>query len=253
MMLRKLAWLALGLALAIPQASTARADEARDLVQKTLDAVPGVPFSAKIKMTSDRGFEREITIYRAKQEDIEKIYLEVTAPSDLKDTRFLLFDRLNGKDEQWMYVPAMKRSVQLNNQTRKQDFLGSDFAVADLVRPELDAYNYKLVGEETFDGRACKLIESTPKDASEELYSKSTIAIDPKDNLIVRTLFFDTTGRPVKTWTIDTYEKKDGNWTPVVQRMVNVQNGHWSRIELLDVKYKAELPSDAFNKSYLIR
>jgi outer membrane lipoprotein-sorting protein len=229
------------------------ADEARDLMQKVLEGVPKVPFSAKIKLTSDRGWERSVTILRAHQEDMEKIYLEVSAPNDMKDTRFLLFDRLNGKDEQWMYVPAMKRSVQLNNQTRKQEFLGSDFAVADLVRPELDAYAYKLVGEETLEGRVCQLVESLPKNAADEIYSKSIIAVDPKDLLIVRTLLFGSDNRPLKSWTIDKYEKKDGYWTPLDQRMVNLQNNRWSRIELLDVKYNAELPSDAFNKSYLTR
>lgn len=230
-----------------------RADEARELMQKVLDGVPKAPFSAKIKLTSDRGWERSVTILRAHQEEMEKIYLEVTAPNDMKDTRFLLFDRLNGKDEQWMYVPAMKRSVQLNNQTRKQEFLGSDFAVADLVRPELDAYTYQLGGEETIDGRACRLIESTPKNPADEIYSKSVIAVDPKDLLIVRTVLFDAKSQPVKTWTIDRYEKKDDQWTPVEQRMVNVQSNRWSKIELLDVKYNAQLPSDAFNKSYLTR
>ncbi len=234
-------------------APEARADEARELVQKTFAAIPGAPFSAKIKLTTDRGLEREMVMYRARQDDVDKIYIEVTAPADLKGTRFLMLDHLKGKDEQWIYSPASKTSVQLDNESRKQEFLGSDFILSDIVRPDLDAFDYKVAGEETLDGRVCSVIESKPKNAAEEAYSKSVIAIDPKDHLIVRGLLFDANSRPSKTLVIDRWEKKDGHWTPTVQRMVNVQNNHWSKIELLDVKYNAVLPKNVFEKSYLTR
>jgi hypothetical protein len=245
--------IALAALAALPLRARADGDEAHDLMKTVLDALPKAAFTAKLKLTSDRGWLRELNIVRANQDGMEKVYMEVTSPNDLKDTRFLLLDRVAGRDEQFMYVPAMKRSIQLNMETRKQEFLGSDFAVADLVRPELEAFTYTMVGEETLDGRACKLVQGVPKNPADEMYSKSVTAIDPKDNVILRTLVFDANSHPLKTWTIDKLEKIDGNWTPIVQRMVNVQNGHWSKIDLLEVKYNAELPSDAFNKSYLIR
>ncbi|MBI3783707.1 MAG: outer membrane lipoprotein-sorting protein [Deltaproteobacteria bacterium] len=250
-------WMGMALVLigiaGLPAAARADGEEAHDMMKRVLDAVPKVPFKARGKLTSDRGWDREVILMRANQEGMEKIYLEVTSPTDLKDTRFLLFDRLEGNDEQYMFVPAMKRSIQLNMETRKQEFLGSDFAVADLVRPEIEGFTYTMVGEETLDGRPCKLVQAVPKNPSEQMYSKTVTAIDPKDNLIVRTLMFDEKGIPLKTWTIDKYDKVDGNWTPSVQRMVNVRNSHWSKIELLDVQYNAQLPSEAFNRSYLTR
>ncbi|HVM96876.1 MAG TPA: outer membrane lipoprotein-sorting protein [Candidatus Acidoferrales bacterium] len=231
----------------------AESNEGHDLMKRVLDAAPKAPFKAHGKITSDRGWDREVTLIRANQEGMEKIYLEVTSPTDLKDTRFLLLDRLEGADEQYMFVPQLKRSIQLNMETRKQDFLGTDFAVADLVRPELEAFNYTVVGEETLDGRPCKLVQAVPKNPAEQMYSKTVTAIDPKDNVIIRTLMFDDKGAPLKTWTIDKYDKVDGNLTPVVQRMVNVRNGHWSKIEMVDMQYNAQLPAEVFNKSYLIR
>lgn len=239
-------------ALALLAGTVARADDAaRDLVKRVLDSTPKTPFTAKAKLTSDRGWVRELELNHKHVNDVDAAYMEVTAPMDLKDTRFLLLDHVVGRDEQFIYVPAMKRTIQVSTETRKQPFLGSDFYVYDMVRPEFDAYTYNSAGEETVLGHQCKLVESVPKNPADDLYSKTILAIDPTDLLVLRTQFFDQQGKPLKVWTIEKIEKIDGNWTPLVQKMVNLQDHHWSQLELLDVKYNAQLPDEMFNRSYL--
>ena len=234
-------------------ASYAGEGDARDLIKRMLDAVPKAPFTAKVKLSSDRGWVRDLELSHKHLDDLDAAYLEVTAPMDLKDTRFLLLDRVVGRDEQFIYVPAMKRAIQVNNETRKQPFLGSDFYVYDMVRPEFDAYTYSFVGEDTVGGRHCKLIESVPKTSGDDLYSKTITAVDPVDLVVVRTEFFDQEGKRFKVWTIEKLEKIDGMWTPVIQQMANVQDHHQSRIELQEVHYNADVPDERFRRAYLIR
>jgi len=231
------------------------ADEggAHDLVRRVLDTAPKVPLTAKATLTSDRGWTRELALTRAHVNDYEASYMEVTAPLDLKDTRFLLYDRAEGRDEQFMYVPAVKRAMQVGSETRKQPFLGSDFYISDMVRPELDAYTYEFVGEEDVGGRHCKLVQALPKKPEDELYSKTISAIDPAELLVVRVQFFDPKGRPLKVWTLDKVEKVDGIWTPMVQRMANLQDQHESRITLTDVKYGVAVPDETFSRTHLTR
>src|SRR6476646_2942007 len=93
------------LAMAFAGAPARADDEAHALVQRVLEAVPKVPLAAHATLTSDRGWVRELALSRAFVGDADASYLEVTAPMDLKDTRFLLFDRAAGRDEQFMYVP----------------------------------------------------------------------------------------------------------------------------------------------------
>lgn len=240
-------------ATAIAVAPPARADEnsARDLVKNVFDHIPQAAFSAKATLTSDRGWVRELDFSHKHLGDVDASYLEVTAPMDLKDTRFLLYDRVVGRDEQFIYVPAMRRTIQVNNETRKQPFLGSDFYIYDMVRPEFDAYNYAFVGEEDVGGRHCKLVESLPKAPADELYGKTITAIDPADALVLRTQFFDKQGKLLKVWTIEKLEKIDGNWTPLVQKMKNLQDHHESQLQLNEVKYNAQLPDEIFERSYL--
>jgi negative regulator of sigma E activity len=237
-------------------ATAPRADEgsAEDLVKRVRDAVPKVPFLAKMTLTSDRGWVRELELrHKHLNNDVEASYMEVTAPMDLKDTRFLVFDHEKGRDEQSIYVPAAKRAIQVGAQTRKQDFLGSEFAVGDLVQPDLDAFTYRFVGEEDVGGRHCKLVESVPKNAADEMYSKTVSAVDPTDLVVVRSQFFDGSGKLFKTFTVEKLDKIEGIWTPLVQQMTNVQENHWSKITLSEVKYNAQLPEETFNKSYLTR
>jgi len=245
--------LACGALLAIASSASADDGDAHALVKQVMDAVPKTALSAKARLTSDRGWVRDMEMRRKHVNDLDAIYMEVTSPMDLKDTRFLLFDRVEGKDEQFIYVPQMKRAVQVSVETRKQPFLGSDFYVYDMVRPELDAYTYSFAGEEDVLGRHCKLVQSVPKNPTNDLYGKTILAVDPKDLLILRTQFFDPQGKLLKVWTAEKIEQIDGNWTPVMQKMVNVQDNHWSQLEMIEVKYNAQLPDETFNKSYLIR
>ena len=227
---------------------------ARDLVQKVRDAAPKVPLLAKMILTSDRGWERDLELsHKHLSDGTDASYMEVTAPMDLKDTRFLVFDHLVGRDEQFIYVPAAKRAIQVGAQTRKQEFLGSEFAVGDLVQPDVDAFTYKFVGEEDIGGRHCKLVEAVPKSPGDELYGKAVFAIDPTALVVVRSQFFDDKNQLLKVWTVEKLEQRDGRWTPLQQEMENVQQHHWSRISLTDVKYNAQLPDEIFNRSYLTR
>ena len=245
--------LALLVCVALPVAGAAQDGSALDLIKRVRDAAPKVAFTAKGTVSSDRGWTREIELSHKWLDGVGASYMEVTAPMDLKDTRFLVFDRDVGRDEQFIFVPAAKRSIQVGGQTRKQPFLGSEFYVGDMVQPNLDTYNYSFAGEEEVGSRKCKLVEAVPKTPADELYSKSIFAVDPNDLLIVKGEFFDENGKLQKVYTIEKLEKVDGIWTPLKQQMVNVQDNHWSRIELSDVKYNVKLPDEIFNRSYLTR
>jgi outer membrane lipoprotein-sorting protein len=226
---------------------------ALDLVKQVHAAAPKVAFTAKAKLSSDRGWVRELAFSHKRLDGVTASYLEVTAPMDLKDTRFLLLDRDEGRDEQFIYVPKVKRSIQVGEQTRKQPFLGSEFYVGDLVQPQIDAFTYRFVGEEDVGGRHCRLVESVPKNPADEIYGKTILAIDPKDLLILKTQLFDQSGKLQKVWTVEKIEKVDGYWTPLVQTMVDLQDKHTSRLELTEVTYNAQVADEIFSRSYLTR
>ena len=251
---RHLITLAVAAALAAAVPAGAQDTAGRDLLQKVVDAAPRKPFVAKAKLTSpSRGWDRDLGLYFKNLDGTDASYMEVTAPFDVKDTRFLMLDRKEGRDEQFIYVPAMKRAIQVSNETRKQPFLGSDFYVIDMVTPNLDDYTHAVVGQDKVGDRSCTLVESVPTSPAGEVYSKTIACVDPKDLLIVRTQFFDVKGKPLKVWTIEQYDKVDGVWTPRKQRMVNSQDNTESILELAEIKYDAPVENETFSRAHLTR
>lgn len=238
----------------VASVALAEANDARELVMKVLEARPRTSFIAQATLRSEsRGWTRELTLRYKRLGDVDASYLEVTDPLDVKGTRFLLLDRKRGTDEQYIYVPAMGRTLQVSESSRRQPFLGSDFYVSDMVRPDPDAYDYTLIGEEEVGGRACKLVQSTPKEPEKELYGKSVFAIDPQEPALMRTQFFDKHGKLLKVWTVDELEKIDGVLTPRRQTMRNVQEGTESTLQINEIQYNAGIPDDLFQRSQLGR
>lgn len=233
----------------------ARADDgtARDLVKKAVDAAPQVPFKAVVTLSSSRGLSRTMELSHRKMDNEQATYIEVTSPQDVAGTRFLFFERTEGRDEQYIFVPAIKRAIRISDEARKQPFLGTDFYVSDFVTPDLNDFNYSFVGEEDVQGHHCKLVESVPKKMEGQLYSKTITAIDPTDLVVLKAQFFDPKGKLLKVLTIDKLEKIDGHWTPLEQTMKNVQEGTSSKLTMRNVKYNADLPEDTFSRSYLTR
>jgi outer membrane lipoprotein-sorting protein len=239
--------------LAVGAPARAQSGDARDLVKRGLEALPRVPFVAKLKLTVSQGPVREMVLSHKVVGAARASYLEVTSPVDLQGMRFLFLERSQGASEQFIKVAAARKAVQVADEVRKHPFLGSTFYIADLVEPEVDASTYSYVGEEEILGRRCKLVESTPKKPESAIYAKTIIAVDPKDLLILKRLFLGEGGKTLKAWTVEKVEKVDGFWTILDQRMKNVQDQSESRLEVIEVKYNLDLPDSTFTEKHLVR
>lgn len=247
------AWALAALLALTPVAARAAGDDAGALVRKAVDALPKKPFTATLKLSPSNQPPRELTLDHKVVGGARASYLEVTAPEALSGIRFLFLEHPNGQPEQYIKVAAARNAVQVKDQVRKQPFLESDFYVSDLVEPQVDAYEYKLVGEEEILGRKTKLVESVPKDSANEIYGKTVIAIDPQDMLILKRSFYDLKGNLLKVWTIDQVEKVDGVWTFRKQTMTTVPAKTSSTLETPEVKYDVELKDSVFTPEHLRR
>ena len=180
-------------------------------------------------------------------------YLEVTAPSALQGIRFLFIERPTGRSEQYVKASFSRGGILVADEIRTQPFLESAFYISDLVEPDIDAFTYTFVGEETVLDRRCKLVEGVAVKPEAEVYSKTVAAIDPADALVLKRTFFDHKGRLLKRWTVDKIERIDGYWTVRDQRMINVQENVRSRLEITDMTYNVTLDDAMFKPEYLTR
>ena len=227
---------------------------AKELVQKAVEALPSVPFVAKITLTTSNG-PRYLELKQKKAADGARLgYLEVTGPEDLAGIRHLFIEPVDGAPpQQYLKLTASRSIVRVSADTREQPFLGSTFYIADLVEPPQAGYSYEFAGDVELLGRYCKLVEGTPKDPENEPYGKIVAAIDPKENLVLRRQFYDDSGKLLKTWQVEKLVKVQGIWTPLVQDMHNVQENVESRLELTEITYNVEIPDEVFRPDYLKR
>jgi hypothetical protein len=228
-------------------------DQGRELIKKALEALPRVTFQARVKLTTEEGV-RELELDQKIIDGGRRGYLEVVAPDDLKGIRHLFIEPADGPPTQYLKLTGARSIVRVAEEVRAQPFLRSTFFIADLVEPHLDAYTYKVLDEGAeIGGRYCKRVESIPKNADKEIYGKIIACVDPKDHLVLQRELLDRAGKPWKVWQVENYKQIDGYWTPMVQDMHNSQENTESRLEVVRIKYNADLPDSIFTPEHLRR
>ena len=73
-------------------------------------------------------------------------------PRDVKGTALLSFTHKVGPDDQWLYLPALKRVKRIASDNKSGPFMGSEFAYEDITSQEIDKYTYKFLRDDTLDG-----------------------------------------------------------------------------------------------------
>ena len=201
-------------------------------------------------LTNNRGEQRVRTLKQFMKNDakVEKKIMFFTAPADVRNTSFMSWSYSDGSsDDQWIYLPALKRIRRISSDGKSDYFMGSDFTYDDLGDRHPNQDNHKLLREETIDGKACYVIESTPKE-DDYMYSK-TITWVMKDNLLgLKREFYDNRGRLLKVLSIKKYDKIDGFWTILETEMHNVQRDHRTNMKFTDVQKNKGIPDSKFTE-----
>jgi hypothetical protein len=199
-------------------------------------------------LMNDRGETRQRTItslsaLQANGID-SRIMVRFLAPSDVKGTAFLQIEHSEGDDDQWIFLPALHKSRRLVSSNRKDSFIGSDFAYGDVIQPKVSLYQHKLLREETFDGQPCYVIESVP--ATDDIkrdygYGKKVTWISQGNYFDVKTVYYDVTGRLLKTQMAKNLVKADSSansWLAQYKEMFNHQTNHKTIVTV--ERYRAE-------------
>jgi hypothetical protein len=124
------------------------------------------------------------------------------APNDIKGTALLNWKNETREDDQWLYLPALKKTQRIAGSEKKKYFMGTDFTYADLESEGISNYNYKCLETKKCGKDDCFIIEALPKDKQIENrtgYSKRIITVDNKNFTSRQIEFFDARGSLLKT------------------------------------------------------
>ncbi len=138
------------------------------------------------------------------------------SPADVKNTAFLTYDYDDGAkdDDQWLYLPALKKVKRIPSTDKSSSFMGSDFSYFDMTDRDLEDYDFKILKETKVRGHDAWMIESKPnnQEVIDESGYEKTIAIVRKDNyMVVRAINFLSNGRK-KYLDLKEIHEENGIW-----------------------------------------
>lgn len=228
------------------------------IIKKVYDRPTGDDQSANLTMVliDSRGNKRvrEIKQFLKKNNDIEKKIMFFISPADVRNTSFMNWSyQKEGKDDdQWIYLPALKRVKRISSDGKSDYFMGSDFTYDDLGDRQPSADNHKFLGMEKLDNEECYIIESTPKE-EEYMYFKTLTWIIKDKWIGKKKEFYDEDGDLLKILKVKKYEKISGYWIILHSEMKNLQKKHSTDMSLTDVKINTKIQDGQFTERMMKR
>lgn len=204
---------------------------------------------------NDKERRREMKIFsKDKGKDTLRLQFFI-APADVKDTGFLTHDFYSGDkdDDQWMYLPDLRKTKRIATSDKSSSFMGSDFSYADMTRMVLDEWNYKLLKEDAVDGKKVWLIEAVPISKTVEDrygFKKSILFVRQDIFFVIRAVHVLQEGNRVKYMEVKNLEEIDGIWVATERWMKTTKNKrtlHNTKLIWDNVKFNQDLEESFFS------
>jgi len=175
-------------------------------------------------------------------------------PADVKDTAFLTWDYDDPErdDDQWLYLPALRKTKRIASSDKSGSFMGSDLNYADMTDRNLADYEFFLKKEMAVKGVKAWLIESIPvskKVIRETGYTKSLLIVRQDNFFVIRAVHWIKDGGYLKYFDVKTLEQIDGIWVATeihVTKKKGKKLAHKTILKFKNVKFNQELEFDEF-------
>jgi hypothetical protein len=235
------------------------ASSPREIAEKASNSIEfkAMEMVSTLKIFDNRGNvrERQVAVAVKKFGETNKTMIKFLAPADVKGTAMLIHDYENKGDDMWVFMPSMRKTRRIVSSEKGKSFMGSEFSNADMGRPNIDDFNYTLLGEETINGKTCWKIESTSKTeaAAEEYgFSKQIAYIEKGTYLTHKVEYYDLYNDLLKIMTISDYKKQsNGSFFAFRMEMENMQNGRKSLMTVNQFQLGSNLKESDFSTTSL--
>ncbi|MDE0422208.1 MAG: outer membrane lipoprotein-sorting protein [Gammaproteobacteria bacterium] len=185
--------------------------------------------------------------------DGDKSLFVFDQPRDVRGTALLTHGHANTRDDQWLYLPALKRVKRINASTRSGSFMGSEFSYEDMSPPEVEESTYKYLRDEPCGDLTCTVIEQVPLDEKSG-YSRKVVWQDTGELRTLKMELYDRKDSHLKTLTFADYRLYlDQYWRAQEQTMVNHLTGASTVLKWTDFQFRTNLDDSEFTQTALRR
>ncbi len=183
-------------------------------------------------------------------EDGDKSMIVFNSPKDVKGTSTLTFTHKVGSDDQWLFLPSIKRVKRISSNNKSGPFVGSEFAYEDLSSQEVEKYSYKFLEEK---GNLL-IVEQDPVDPKSGYTRRIVTYNKDKGYRIEKVEFYDRKNSLLKTLTYSDYKLyKEKYWRALTFNMVNHQSNKETLLKFSEYNFEADLADEDFTQVALQR
>lgn len=185
--------------------------------------------------------------------DGDKSLMIFDAPVDVQGTTMLTFSHKVDDDDQWMYLPALKRVKRIASDNKSGSFMGSEFSYEDFASQEVEKYTYKYLRDEVYEGQPCFVVERYPVNKYSG-YKRQITWIDKAEYRPLKIEFYDRKDSLLKTLTFKGYKQYlKKHWRPDEMFMLNHQTDKSTLLKWNNYKFRTGLTEDDFTQVSLKR
>ena len=185
--------------------------------------------------------------------DGNKIVFVFDNPRDVRGTAFLIHGHINKADDQWLYLPALKRVKRISSSKKSGSFMASEFAYEDLQSPEVNKFTYNYLRDEPCGNLTCTVTEMFPTGKGSG-YSKQVAWHDTKELRLWKIEYYDRKNTHLKTLTYSGYDQFNGKfWRASEMRMINHVTGKSTDLTWRDFEFNTNLSDGDFSQTGLRR
>ena len=186
-------------------------------------------------------------------QDADKSLMEFKTPADVKGTKFLSYEHITKDDDQWLYLPALKRVKRIASKNKSGAFMGSEFSYEDLSAFNVKKYIYDGEAEEGVLNSEEVYIGTSVPVSKYSGYTKLISYVSKESFLIRKIQYYDRKRKLLKTALFENY--KMFGTIPRIGKitMSNIQNDKTTILTWSDETIKNGLKDKDFHKRHLKR
>lgn len=138
-------------------------------------------------------------------DDGDRSLIDFQSPLDVRGTKMLTWSHKDDDDDQWLYLPSVRRVKRISSSGQSSSFLGSEFSFEDLGSQEIEKFNFKFLKDDKVNGHDVWVLERVPKESSG--YSKQVMSVRKDIKAPIKIEYYDRREELLKIAEFEDFEK----------------------------------------------
>lgn len=206
---------------------------------KTLKATGEMTLTRGSESIGQRSFSVDL-IERESEKEYDQALITINAPTALKDTQLLSWSSGSG-DQQWLVTPRTRRVQRIADRGRQAAFVSSDFSYEDILKWQVDDYDYSRTGQGACPVGTCTMVDAKPRNRYSS-YTMLKVYYDDAYRVSKIDYLGSRPDRPRKTLVNSGYVRQGRSWQPSRSVMTNHETE--TSTEIVWSGYQADTPID---------